>query len=266
LAAGEIRGGRDGNGRVSVPPGDGHDLVRLSDVGSLRAWSWVAVPDASHPLATPFAFALIDLDGADTALLHVVDVEREAALRLGLRVRADWRLERRGSILDIRAFVPGERAVPPVPAPPPEVIRVPDERRLAYAFEPGLVPSRFFRALAGGRIEGGRCPACLHVYVPPHDHCPACGSGPMDPVDVASTGTVVSFTVVHLPAPGLDMEVPFGWARIRLDGADVAVPHVVGGDHLSGLAVGQRVQAVWAPEEGRPASWAAIVHFVPVAT
>ena len=52
----------------------------------------------------PFAFALVKLDGADTAMLHVVDANGEALMRTGMRVRARWREERIGAITDIECF------------------------------------------------------------------------------------------------------------------------------------------------------------------
>jgi len=263
MARGEIVGSRDGEGRVTVPAADGGDLVRVRDTGVVRAWSWVAEPDPRHPLSEPFAFALIQLDGADTSLLHVVDVESEEALVPGLRVGADWHAERRGSVLDIRAFVPGDARPAPTPCDPTEPLRVLDERPMSYVFEPGIVLSGFYRALAQGRIEGGRCATCNDVYVPPHERCPACGSGPMTTVTVADTGTIVSFTVVHVPVAGFDADVPFAWARILLDGADVPIPHVLGDVDLDGVFVGQRVEAVWSPEAERPPSWEAIRHFAP---
>jgi hypothetical protein len=266
LARGEIVGSRGGDARVTVPPVDDGELVRVADTGSVRAWSWVADPDARHPLTTPFAFALIQLDGADTSLLHVVDVASEDALAPGVRVHADWKAARRGSVLDIRAFVLGDAGPAPGAAEPPEALRVVDERPVSYVFEPGLVLSAFFRSLAEGRIEGGRCASCGDVYVPPHDRCPACGSGPMATVAVASAGVVVSFTVVHLPVVGFDADVPFAWARILLDGADVPVPHVLGDVDLDEVYVGQRVEAVWAPPGERRTSWEAILHFRPVAS
>src|SRR5690606_30242740 len=139
------------------------------------------------------------------------------------------------------------------------------DRVLRYTFEPGLVPSRFYQALAAGRIEGGRCPACDQVYVPPHERCPACGAV-LEPCAVADTGVIESVTVVHLPVPGLEVELPFAWARVRLDGAHVSFPHLVGDvpGGLEEVRVGQRVAAVWAPAGERPPSWEAIRHFRPV--
>ena len=41
--------------------------------GVVTSWTWVDEPNPNHPLDRPFAFALIQLDGADTAMVHVVD-------------------------------------------------------------------------------------------------------------------------------------------------------------------------------------------------
>jgi hypothetical protein len=51
----------------------------------------------------PFAFVLVRLDGADTAMPHVVKdgVDR---VRVGTRVEAVWAEERVGSIRDIARF------------------------------------------------------------------------------------------------------------------------------------------------------------------
>jgi uncharacterized OB-fold protein len=57
-------------------------------------------------LDRPFGFALIRLDGADTALLHLVDAGDESAMATGMRVTASWRDEREGHIRDIECFVP----------------------------------------------------------------------------------------------------------------------------------------------------------------
>ncbi len=72
----------------------------------MTTWAWVNHPRENHPIDHPFAWALIRLDGADTAMLHAVDAGDEARMHTGLRVKAKWRDERVGEIQDIAAFVP----------------------------------------------------------------------------------------------------------------------------------------------------------------
>jgi uncharacterized protein len=57
-------------------------------------------------LQRPFAWALVQLDGADTAMLHAVDAGDETAMSTGMRVRVRWSEQREGHIKDISCFEP----------------------------------------------------------------------------------------------------------------------------------------------------------------
>lgn len=116
LRARRIEGVRSADGRVLVPPEEYDpetaaplsDFVEVGPEGTVETWCWVSRPRAGQPLDRPFAFALIRLDGADTALLHAVDAVEPARMRTGLRVRPRWAAEPRGGILDIECFEPVE--------------------------------------------------------------------------------------------------------------------------------------------------------------
>ena len=75
--------------------------------GVIDSWAWVSHPLRKHPLQTPFAWALITLDGADTGMLHAVQAPGPEALATGARVTAKFRAEadRIGAMADIEAFV-----------------------------------------------------------------------------------------------------------------------------------------------------------------
>jgi uncharacterized OB-fold protein len=115
LRDGRIVGIRARDGRVLVPPqeydpvtSEGLDeIVDVADAGVVTSWAWNEEPSsARQPLPGAFAWALIRLDGADTALLHAVDAGDPARMRTGMRVAARWRDERKGHIRDIECFVP----------------------------------------------------------------------------------------------------------------------------------------------------------------
>ena len=59
-----------------------------------------------HPLEQPFAYGLVKLDGADTALTHLISGFEGGQLKKGIRVKAVFREERVGNILDILYFKP----------------------------------------------------------------------------------------------------------------------------------------------------------------
>jgi len=110
----QILGIRRADGSVMVPPKEYDpdtgasltELVPVADSGVVTSWAWVAEPRKQQPLPRPFAYALIQLDGAATPLLHVVDAGQESAMKTGMRVRARWADETAGAITDIQAFVP----------------------------------------------------------------------------------------------------------------------------------------------------------------
>lgn len=114
LREGFIVGIKDKQGRVLVPPFEYDpetsealtEVVEVGDAGTVASWAWVEDPLEGQPFDRPFAFALITLDGADTPMLHAVDVADEADMSTGMRVKARWRDEREGHINDIECFVP----------------------------------------------------------------------------------------------------------------------------------------------------------------
>mgnify|MGYP002629613642 CR=1 FL=1 len=111
LRDGRIQGVATADGRVLMPPTEydpqtGDDVGEPVDVGPegvITTWTWVPEPAPEDPLDHAFAWALILLDGADTALLHGVDAPLDR-LTTGARVRPRWRAERLGHISDIEAF------------------------------------------------------------------------------------------------------------------------------------------------------------------
>jgi hypothetical protein len=107
LQAGKITGVKSKSG-VHVPPNEGApgEVVEVATRGVVTSWTWVSEPSALHPLDKPFAFALVKLDGADTALLHAVDAGDESRMKSGMRVRARFRAARAGSIRDLECFEP----------------------------------------------------------------------------------------------------------------------------------------------------------------
>lgn len=108
-----VLGSRDSQGRVVVPPPeydavtaaptDAAALVEVGQEGVVTSWAWNPTPRLGQPFDRPFAWALVQLDGADTSLLHALDVPLER-LRSGMRVRVRWAEQTRGFITDVACF------------------------------------------------------------------------------------------------------------------------------------------------------------------
>ncbi len=115
LKAQRLLGARTASGRVLVPPleydpenGESTEteLVEVGPGGVVKGFTWNANPTGKQPLARPFAWALVELDGADTAFLHALVVDSQDALSTGMRVKPRWRKERRGHVTDLECFIP----------------------------------------------------------------------------------------------------------------------------------------------------------------
>ena len=110
-----IVGSKASDGRVLVPPMEydpttgepAREMVEVGPGGTVTTWAWVHHPRPKDPLDRPFAWALIRIDGAESALLHAVDAGDIGAMATGMKVVPRWRAEREGHINDIECFVPG---------------------------------------------------------------------------------------------------------------------------------------------------------------
>ncbi len=109
-----IVGSNTSDGRVLVPPMEydpatgeaATEMVEVGPGGTVTTWAWVHQPRPKDPLDHPFAWALIRIDGAESALLHAVDAGDIGAMATGMHVTPRWRPEREGHINDIECFVP----------------------------------------------------------------------------------------------------------------------------------------------------------------
>jgi uncharacterized protein len=115
LREGRLVGIKGVDGRVIVPPLEydpetgeylGTDMVEVGPGGTVKAWAWVSNPLPKHPLDRPFAFALVQPDGADTAMVHAVDAGSMDKMSTGMRVTARFRSEPKGLITDLEAWEP----------------------------------------------------------------------------------------------------------------------------------------------------------------
>ncbi|MFF3912254.1 Zn-ribbon domain-containing OB-fold protein [Streptomyces sp. NPDC001852] len=237
------------------------DLVEVAPTGTVTTWAWNHAPRRGQPLGTPFAWVLVQLDGADTALLHALDAPGPDSVHTGMRVRIRWAGDRTGAITDIACFEPydGEPVQPGGHSGEfgNRLTGIVAPARLDYTYSPGRAQSDYLNALSERRTVGERCPSCRKVYVPPRGACPTCGVATVEQVEVGPRGTVTTFCIVNIKAKNLDIEVPYVYAHIALDGADLALHARIGGIPYDQVRMGLRVEPVWTegarhPDHYRP--------------
>ena len=107
-------------GRVFLPPRyiceddfvELNEWVEVSDIGTVQTFTITYQPFMGFP-NPPYVIALIKLDGASTSIAHFIgevdlsDLNKALEqIKIGMRVKAVFRDERVGSILDIKYFKP----------------------------------------------------------------------------------------------------------------------------------------------------------------
>ena len=273
LRARHILGVRTSDGRVLVPPAEYDpvtyaplsEMVPVASVGTVLSWSWQAEPLEGQPLERPFAFALIKLDGADTAMLHAVAVDSPADIQTGDRVHVHWVNEPVGAITDIAYFVPGEQ--------PESASETTDDRdpvtmllspcSLEVQHTASRPESIFLRALQNGTLLGARSGANGKIYFPPREADPATGKELDTFVELPDKGTVTTFAIINIPFAGQKIPPPYVAAYVLLDGADIPFLHLVTEIDAADVRMGMRVEAVWKPRDERDFGIDNIDHFRP---
>jgi uncharacterized protein len=237
-----------------------HDFVEVGPAGTVQSWCWVSTPTEQHPLDRPFAFALIRLDGASTALVHAVDAGSPDEMATGMRVAPRWRAERHGHITDIEAFAPGESPTGDAGrggdgAGGGEPVTMMDYRASITYTTP--IPEnviRTERATRTGRLLGLRCPACGRTYTGGKGYCPvdSIALTADNEVDLPQRGVLTNYTVITpVQYPGQTETEPFARVHVLLDDTDVVLSFQDLLDVPTGdIRIGMRVSAVWADESG----------------
>ena len=265
LRDGRIEGARLADGRVLVPPTEYDpltsaavsvdDFVEVGPAGTVVTWSWVANPRAEkHALDRPFAFALIRPDGADTSMLHMVDVATPDEMSTGMRVIPHWRSDRIGGVSDIEAWRPYKDG-DPIPEVPPlpfsenmgaSVTGIVTSGRLDYEISAGESTTRFLLGLAEGKIIGGKAVGSDDVYAASRGTDPTTGAPTSISVDVSDTGVITTFCIVNIPGLSeLAPEIPYVSAQVLLDGADNTFFGLIRGCSVDEVRMGMRVKAKW---------------------
>jgi uncharacterized protein len=142
------------------------------------------------------------------------------------------------------------------------VRRIKTPVRLEYTVTAGPTLSRFLAGLVEGRLLGRRCPGCGKVYLPPRGACPTCALPMGDEVVVSDSGTVTTFCIVNVPFEGQTMKLPYVYASVLLDGADIPMLHLVNAPAHE-ARMGMRVRAEWVPAGERRPTLESIRWFSP---
>ncbi len=101
-------------GKSYVPPRktcptcftDNTEWIELSGKGTVEAFTVARRQLASIPKKVPVTYALIKLEGSDTAMLHYIEGIDPDKVTVGMAVEVEYSENRNGTIQDIACFRP----------------------------------------------------------------------------------------------------------------------------------------------------------------
>ena len=133
-----------------------------------------------------------------------------------------------------------------------------------FNYTVGAEGSKFLNEIRDNkRFMGIKCPKCGKVYIPPRKVCGTCFVEMTEWVPVKDEGYLHTFTILRFafldPETGKEKPVPYGYAFIRLDGADTDLQHYVEIKDEKKVKIGARVKAVF--EENRAGKITDVKHF-----
>ena len=252
-------GGRTFCPPIEYDPATGVDapaeFVEVGPGATVLGCTWVADPSVKHPFSHPFAFALLQVDGADVPMVHAVDAGSPDALVVGSRVTAQYRDDRRGAITDLY-FVPEANAVVQQIEAGEEPVII-TEHLISLVVKEPLFPHRrrYAEGLLAGKLIGQKSSVSGKVVVPGrgYDNLNRVPLTEADEVVVADRGTVSSYTVLTpVQYYGQKETEPYIRCSVLLDGTDSPIIGVDVRDiPLEQFRVGMRLQAIWRKPEDR---------------
>ncbi|MEH1017403.1 Zn-ribbon domain-containing OB-fold protein [Micromonospora sp. CPCC 206060] len=86
----------------------------------------------------------------------------------------------------------------------------------------------FWDAAREGRLSVQHCDSCSSYLFYPRLACVECGSRRLSWVETSGRATLLSYVIVHMPAPGFEEAAPYTLAIVRLAEGPTMMTNIVG--------------------------------------
>ncbi|RJP32365.1 MAG: Zn-ribbon domain-containing OB-fold protein [Actinobacteria bacterium] len=135
---------------------------------------------------------------------------------------------------------------------------------IEYVYTYGLGLEKFFRAIKDqGKFLASTCKECGVTYLPARSFCERCLVKIEGTTAVPGTGTVYSYTTVHLNMDESPKKEPALVALIDMDGTDCRFLHYLTGVKADKVKVGMKVKPALKAKKDRKGHIEDIVGFQP---
>lgn len=122
---------------------------------------------------------------------------------------------------------------------------------------------QFFKFCSEGKLMAVKCRKCSKLMTPPRPFCSNCGSGEADWMQLKGSGTISTYTIIHVAPPEMAMLAPYAVAIVRLD-EGTSLPGMVRYVEPMSVKIGMRVQVEYeAPAADKWPRWTQY-YFKPV--
>jgi uncharacterized OB-fold protein len=89
----------------------------------------------------------------------------------------------------------------------------------------------YWEGAARGELTLPRCTSCEQFFFYPRSTCPECGSGDTEWQRVSGLGTLHTYLITHVAAPGFADDVPMAIAVVQLAEGPRMMSNIVGIDN-----------------------------------
>lgn len=94
----------------------------------------------------------------------------------------------------------------------------------------------------GYGINGSKCSNCSEFFYPTKKKCPKCESNELEDYKFKGTGQIYSYSIIHNAPAGMEKQVPYAIAIIKLDEGPRITAQLVDID-LEKIEIGMKVES-----------------------
>lgn len=100
----------------------------------------------------------------------------------------------------------------------------------------------FYKFCAEKKVMGLRCGRCKRITAPPRSVCCYCGKSDLSWTELSGKGTLVTYTVIHLPPAQFQALAPYAIGIVEL-AEGVRLPGMIRNVKFEDLRIGMELQA-----------------------
>ncbi len=119
-------------------------------------------------------------------------------------------------------------------------------KKFGYVSVEHYVPfmQEFAEELEKGNIIATKCKTCGTEYFPPREECGNCYSTDMEKIKIEPEGTLVTYTIIHVPPESHANMAPYIVAVGEFNNGLRTMAHLVGVTSMDDLKVGRKIKIV----------------------